>query len=483
MANIWNIIFKNFRLLIRGKSSSLVVILGPLLLIFLVGMAFNTSSLYDLRLGVYTSSYSELTNSLVENLKTEFLVTELDNQDECINGVKSGEFNVCAVIPPNLEVTTKESITFYVDYSRVNIVYNIIAVVSKQLTSKSTELSTQLTSDLLTRLDSAKVSLVEKKTDINSLASNNNRVMTDINSVKTNLDSLDLKDKYTVDDNATAAEKKLAVELNKVSDAVNRSLNLLYGMISVLTQNKDSISSVGNAVDTVITTVSGLSVDQASDIATPIKTKIEPLTTNESHINYLFPTLLVLVIMFISILLASTLLINEKATFAYFRNFITPTSSFKFLIGNFLTNWLIAIFEVLLIIVFSSIFLFKENFLVTGLLSLLILSVGAIVFILLGMIIGYTFRSSETANLAAISISSIFLFFSNTILPLETLPNYIRSIVVFNPFVIIESMLKKVILFNSSLADQGWNFLILVGYILIFGLIAYIINESTKRRL
>ncbi|MDD5649486.1 MAG: ABC transporter permease [Candidatus Nanoarchaeia archaeon] len=483
MANTWNIIIKNLRLLIRGKSSSLVVILGPLLLIFLVGMAFNTSSLYDLRLGVYTPSYSELTNSLVGNLKTDFLVTELDKQEDCINGVKTGEFNVCAVIPGNLEITTKESIIFYVDYSRVNIVYNIISVVSEELASKSTQLSTELTTDLLTRLNNAKISLVDRKTDINSLASNNNKVITDISAVQNNLNSLSLKSKYQVDDNATEAEKDLAKELNKVADAVNRSLNLLAGMISALNQNKDSISSVSSAVDGVINTVSSLSVNEATDIVSPIKTKIEPITIKESHINYLFPTLLVLVIMFVSILLASTLLINEKATFAYFRNFITPTSSFKFLIGNFLTNWLITIFEVLVIIIFSAIFIFTENPIMTSVLSLLVLAIGSIVFILLGMIIGYLFRSGETANLAAISISSLFLFFSNTILPLETLPTYIKSIVLFNPFVIIEGMLKKIMLFNSTLADQGWNFLILLAYIMVFGLIAYIANESTKRRL
>ncbi|MBU0929503.1 MAG: ABC transporter permease [Nanoarchaeota archaeon] len=483
MTNIWNIILKNFRLLIRSKTSSLVVILGPLLLIFLVGMAFNTTSLYDLRLGVYTPSYSELTNSLVDNLKGNFLVTELDKQDQCINGVKTGEFNVCAVIPADLQVTTKENIIFYVDYSRVNLVYNIISVISSQLQNESTKLSTELTSDLLTRLNDAKVSLVEKKSDINSINSNNNQAITNINAAQKNLVDLELQANYQVDENATSSEKNMAEKLEDAADAINRSLNLFSSTNNLLDQNKDAVSSVSGAVDSVISTVSGLSVSEATDIVSPIKTQIEPITIKEEHINYLFPTLLILMIMFISILLSSTLLINEKSTFAYFRNFITPTSSFTFLIGNFLTNWFIAIFEVIIIIGFSAIFLFKDNFLTTGLLSVLVLAVGAVVFILLGMVIGYTFRSGETANLAAISIASVMLFFSNTILPIETLPTYIKSIVVFNPFVVIESMLKKLILYNAGLADQGWNFLILFGYIMLLGLIAYIMNESTKRRL
>lgn len=482
MANLWNIVMKNLKLLIRSKTSALVVILGPLLIIFLVGMAFNTSSLYDLKLGIYSPSYSELTNSLVDGLKENFLVTELDKQDNCIEGVKNGEFNVCAVIPANLQVTTKENITFYVDYSRVNLVYNIISVFSEKLSTKATKLSTEMTSDLLTRLNNAKVALVEKKSDINSMSSNNNQAITSLGTVQTTLKNLGLKDKYSVDENATDDVKQLAKKLQDVSDAVNRSLNNIGTVTNLLDKNSNAISTVSGTMDSVIATVSGLSVSEAADIAMPIKTKIEPLTTKEAHINFLFPTLLILVVMFISILLASTLLINEKTTFAYFRNFITPTSGFKFFLGNFLTNWLVAIFEVLIIIGFSA-FLFKENYPSIAFFSLLVLAIGSVVFILLGMIIGYAFRSSETASLAAISISSIMLFFSNTILPLETLPTYIKSVVVFNPFVVVESMLKKVILYNSNLADQGWNFMILLGYIMLFALIAYLSSEATKRRL
>ena len=42
-----SLIKKNSKLIVRSKSSSLVIIFGPLLIIGLVGAAFNTSSLYD----------------------------------------------------------------------------------------------------------------------------------------------------------------------------------------------------------------------------------------------------------------------------------------------------------------------------------------------------------------------------------------------------------------------------------------------------
>ena len=42
----------------------------------------------------------------------------------------------------------------------------------------------------------------------------------------------------------------------------------------------------------------------------------------------------VMIIMFVSILLASTLIISEKISKAHFRNFITPTNDFVFVLGT-----------------------------------------------------------------------------------------------------------------------------------------------------
>ena len=71
MFKLIEIIKKNFRLLIRSKSSALIVLLGPLLLILLISMAFNTSSLYDIKIGTYSGEYSELSNSIIEKLNQD----------------------------------------------------------------------------------------------------------------------------------------------------------------------------------------------------------------------------------------------------------------------------------------------------------------------------------------------------------------------------------------------------------------------------
>ena len=77
------IIKKNFKLLIRSRSSALVVILGPLLIVLLMGVAFNSSGLYNINVGVYSKAYSALSDDLITKLKDDrFSVFKYESEDK-----------------------------------------------------------------------------------------------------------------------------------------------------------------------------------------------------------------------------------------------------------------------------------------------------------------------------------------------------------------------------------------------------------------
>src|SRR3989338_8262289 len=123
MSKILAIIGKNFKLLTRTKSSALIIILGPLLLIMLIGAAFNTANVYGVRVGTYSSGYSTLSSSLIDELgKKKFTVEKIESQDACIESVKRGIVHVCAVFPADLSLKSGGDIVFYVDNSRMNLV-------------------------------------------------------------------------------------------------------------------------------------------------------------------------------------------------------------------------------------------------------------------------------------------------------------------------------------------------------------------------
>ena len=183
--------------------------------------------------------------------------------------------------------------------------------------------------------------------------------------------------------------------------------------------------------------------------------------------------------MFIGLLLSSSVVIRERRGSAYFRNFLTPTNDTLFIIGHFLTNFLIISLQ-MLIILGVSFYFFKE-----ALLNVLINLIGALaliiaMFVLLGMFLGYIFKSEETGALASISLGSIFLFLSNTVLPLEYLPSFMTKVGQYNPFVLSESLIRKITLFDATLQTQWQTTAILGGVIVGLFILIHLVKRGTK---
>ena len=117
----------------------------------------------------------------------------------------------------------------------------------------------------------------------------------------------------------------------------------------------------------------------------------------------------------------------------------------------------------------------------------MILNSGAVlfliiaVFVLLGMLLGYIFKSEETTTLGALFIASILLFFSNTILPLESLPEKIKAITLFNPFVVSQELLKGLMIFDLGFGDVLKYIIILAVFLGVFASLTFLARELTKR--
>ena len=92
------------------------------------------------------------------------------------------------------------------------------------------------------------------------------------------------------------------------------------------------------------------------------------------------------------------------------------------------------------------------------------------------------FKNEETATIGSITISFVLIFFSNIILPTETLPATIRSIVNFNPVMLGETALRRTLLFEESLSSISLHIYVLLGYVVLLFVLVYLARELTKRR-
>ncbi|RJQ17279.1 ABC transporter permease [Candidatus Woesearchaeota archaeon] len=525
------ILKKNFKLLLRSKMTALVVILGPLLIILLVGFAFNNSSTSTFTIGVYENHSTELSASFIAQLHNgSFEVINYTNEQECLQSIKQGITQACLVFPENFvieEGTTKE-MKVYADYSRTNFVFYLVETVSSNLNIKKTELSVDLTNQILNALNAAKTTNQQAIEKLNQLKGDAESTRVSLDQISKNLNALNfesenvdlsaleasikqintsVKSLYegglstmaegidalqvaidtgsypnsSVEDQIEDAHQLLSNHssyTNKYNDTLETISNTLLSINSTtkkvaelqtklenaksfktsastsfttilanLNTMKTALEEQKNALQTVNDNIENIRVKSAESIVSPITTNVEPVVTETTSINYMFPYLIMLIVMFISILLSSTLIIMEKKSEAYFRNFTTPTSDILFIFATYLTNIIVMIVQ-LTVLLSLAYFGLQVPVLNNIWLVLLMLFIGMTLFTVIGMGIGYWFSSQEAAIMLSMSVASILLLISNFILPLETMPAYIQTIASYNPYVMLSELLRQLIIFN-----------------------------------
>lgn len=556
LIEITEIIKKNFRNLLRAKIGSLIIILGPLLIILLAGLAFDNSNTYAVKIG-YTSS-SPGAEPLIAQLSTQFRVTSYATSDTCIDAVRSGTINTCLVFSPNFTVAQQgnNELQFYVDYSRLNLVYSVADLLGQEIGSRTQNASYNLTSQLVSALDYTQQRIGDQRELITKLTTENELVLKNSQELIAELGDIDLNFNTTgfpVDELAASntqvkqwvdtaltlgtdglnkatsyidaayslaggsGNEELQKTFQKTVDDINKlkadmattktvtlesferfslaiddinaaiaitrerlseadtsrelGIRVLDAITSLLDKSVLSIIHVQQILNDVDERINSIAIRDPEAVSQPIVTTIKPIAQQTTHLNYLFPVLIVLIVMFTALLIAPTLILLEKNSAAHFRTFLTPVKDTSHIIATFATSLLILLVQILVILAITNAF-FSAHVTSSIFSSLLLLILGSCVFIFIGMIIGYIFHTEETATLAGISIGSLLLFLSDVIIPLESMPLLFEQLSSFNPYVIISNALRQIMLYDASLIGVFSYILLLVAYIVVFATIA-----------
>lgn len=558
MRRLVPIIKKNFKNLYRSRSSKFVLIFGPLLIMFLVGLVFSNQAQYDLNMGVYSSEYSEATESIISGFEESyFSIVKIESEELCVELIKEGKLHTCLIFSEdlNFEEEKDNEIMIYVDYSRLNLVYIIIDLLTTQVGLEEREISKSLTAILIENLDKAEKELSKYETEIakikeaeEQISSSNliikqkissmnlsidissfqideiNAVIDKLNlrlvgsssQIKNYISSINdsLEKAFSVVDDTTPASIESALnninsknqeilsliksneklnnddienikeKLKSMSSALETLRLNMADMISAaqdITKESEKIKSLTedinpridymeNSINSLLLDIESIQVTDPERIVSPITTKIEPVSTDLTNLVSLFPILVVLIIMFISLLLSSTIVTNEKSSKAYPRNFATPTKKFVFILANYLTCLIVVFLQLLILFIISSLFFKVFNIyplVMFGYTPLAIFLVTTL-FISIGMTIGYIFKSQETSTLGAISVGSLLFLLSNIILPLESIPKLFADIVALSPFVISISVFKKIIIFSRGFSSIYYELGLIIIFIAVF---------------
>lgn len=560
MKRLWLLTKKNLKLLIRSKSSALIIFFAPLLIILILGLSYNTSSKYGLNIGVYSTSFTEEVNSFISSLQEkEYKIVKYETSlEECVEDIKLGFIHTCVSIPESLQIEENKpkEIVFYIDPSKINLVWAIQEDLGNKFNLKAQELSQELAQNILTSLIETKTKVSEKSTELNSVKEKSVAASASTETLTENLGKIDLSMPTTAYDTAFVAALKnnlsseiesglsevtaainavesanissgktqIKTALNSIDEKLNLALALVQGngtnsleevvvliasLEQDLTSTKTKLTSASEAIGSTTTSLSATTemikgsiaslegvqqgleeiksnlesqkVTDASVVSAPLITKIEKVSPEKSYLNYMFPVLLVLVIMFSSLLLGTTLVMMEKNSPAFFRNYFVPLKKGMFVLSIYLTNLIITLIQIVVILGVALFFL-KENPLVMLPIALILL-LSSSVFTFLGMSLGYLFKSEETGVLASISLGSFLLFMSGVVLPLESVSPLLRKITYYNPFVISEKIIRELFLFSASFKVIWVDVVTLIGYSVVLFVIILIIERIIQKHL
>jgi ABC-type multidrug transport system permease subunit len=491
--SLYELVRKDLKMFFRSKVSSVFVILIPFLIILLAGFAFNSSNLSNVQVGVYSNSYDEVMENIILNFDAGgFNSIKYSSDLECIDSVKSGDSQICVIFPEDLSSESSiGEIVFYVDYSRSNLADTLVNDVESSVSNESSSIGLVIINDLIDALEVVKRDLPETKEKVNDA----------LNNAKSNVESTSnfinptenvggiivqlgvLKE--SIEANNTNAQNKvdeIVVLLGEVNTQGEQLSSDLNSNVEKQGEIVNSLNLVLEKINVLLISLNSNEIQSAEKIISPVKTRIEPINPESKSRDYLIPTLLSLIAMFGSILLASTFVLKSKKTRAFFRNFMTPTKSILFIISTYLTCLIVLLVQ--FIFVFIGIkFILKMNIFSMPLELLVVLFLSLTVFIFIGMFIGYLFRSEETIIFASMIIATLFMFFSNAILPLENISSGLMKFAMFNPLVVSSLAFKKVVLFGLNFSAIGTELFVLAGFFVVFFGLTWLFRRMNRRSL
>jgi len=562
--NLIRLIAKNLKIIGRNKITLLALLLGPLFIVAISGMAFNNTSAYDIKIGIYDEGSSDMSNQFADNLDGFFMVNYFYDRSQCVNSIITHNYHACIILPKNMSVNGKNNISLYYDNSKVNIASSIKEKIFFSIGETSTNISEELTIRMIESIvfaenklksnllligdakknivdgssltDSSKLTLSNTKLDFNEDKIRTSSVQNEANKIKSSFDdfkklsadistsiekSLDeileestdgnitsivssakssvSKFKSDVDKiNTTASLAELSLIISDISlelDKIKNSIGTAKSNNALVSSNLDKIknnlnvakSSVDNIeknTNEILNKFLENSVRDASSITNPVNVEDFEIVTG-SKLNYLYPNLLILVIMFITIISSATQVINEKLNKAKQRMDMTPSPFLTTSIATFFTIIIISIVQLSLVLLITH-FFFKIDIITSIYPIIFVLLISCVFFTLLGISIGNLFNTEHTVMLASITVSSFFLILSDLILPIESMPPKLIEILQYTPFLIATDILRKVMFFDIPMADirSKYNVLIIyclaILFIMFISSLIYNLSKKTK---
>lgn len=483
-----NIVKRNLQIFINMKTSSMILILAPILLIALISVALQDTSLKNIHASVYseTNFEDELSKSILQKItENSIKIIFSRNLQSCKEMVKTGEVELCIELktPNENEIGQKnQNVILHVDFSKQRTVWTIIGKVQGIIESESNKEREVLTNNIKTNSQNAlseleaqekKINEIEEKINIiedqtiqeleNKIEEQNEKqqkIISTINEINSEISKIKLysglaglyTDEFedienginTIESTIQSSSYNIETQIQTIKIEINKIQSEIKKLKKSINETKEKLKDV-NEMD-------------FNSIMNPIKTTYESVLDSQvgeiskdlKFLDYLFPSFLAFFIIFNSIIFSASIRLRERKSKAHLRNSLSKYKNRHFIFGDFITSLLLITMQTFIIIFIASFFLNIDLFSnLTSLILIVIISVS--IFTLIGLAIGSAFSTQESVIISSISFSLLLFVFSSIVTPTETLPTSIGKLVSIMPLTLLETKMRICMIFENSL--------------------------------
>lgn len=247
--------------------------------------------------------------------------------------------------------------------------------------------------------------------------------------------------------------------INEVDSSLDELLNKSYELEDIIKKSSAQIKEITSR--------------NPESVISPILLSPNRLFGKRTFFDLLLPSLLPMILMFVSLFLSSTALVRDKNNGTLGRMQLSQVNSFEFSAKKVISYTIVLIPEALLLTIIASVVygalpLFDIGTAIFVFETLVLLMLA---FISIGVVIAIYSESEVTAFLASLVIGLPLLFLSGLVFPLEFMPATIAAIGAASPLTQAVFSMQSVMLYNSP---QAIGFGILLLYATVFTIIAAI---------
>lgn len=244
-----------------------------------------------------------------------------------------------------------------------------------------------------------------------------------------------------------------------IGNVKEKSAGVSIQMESLASEMANSTQDLVSDIDRTKDVLGEVIARSPSVIAAPIKLEQNPVFRGRSYLDFLMPGIISIVLMFVSFLLASITIVQERAKKTLVRTLLTPLSLPGFIAAKTSALILIALLQgVILIAVAFAFYGIVIPVDQLGLLFLVILVYSAS-FIGIGMALATFAESENTAMLMSLVLSIPMLFLCGIFFPFEAMPQLMVQLGSALPITMGIRALEAVLIYQEG-------FEALTGYLL-----------------